>query len=192
MFLLFVLFFVFNLFFAGEEGDRCKGEPKENRFFGKKMQTALCIENCLWTFLRARLCNCEGCTSECGKRNIHPRSRRFMNVFSKIAMLVIFYSHFSGKKPVACAWDVIKTMAAFVKDDCWYSRLHLQFNYTTVFDLQANLKMMPLSIILYIWLFRKIEWVILPHLPHILTMAGAKLLYCRVRFLGAFILHMYT
>ena len=41
-----------------------------------------------------------------------------MNVFSKIAMLVIFYSHFSGKKPAACAWDVIKTMAVFVKDDC--------------------------------------------------------------------------
>lgn len=137
--------FLFLIFFLrGRRGTGVKENPKKIVSLVRKCKQ-LCIENCFTTFLRARLCNCEGCTSECGKRNIHPRSRRFMNVFSKIAMLVIFFSHFSGKKPVACAWDVIKTMAAFVKDDCWYSRLHLQFNYTTVFDLQVNLKMMPLS-----------------------------------------------
>lgn len=84
--------------------------------------------------------------SECDKRNIHPRSRRFMDVFSKILSCLLSFTVISlGKKHVECAWDVIKTMAAFVKDDCRYSRLHLQFNYTTVFDLQVNLTMMPLS-----------------------------------------------
>lgn len=144
MLLLFVLFFVFNLFFAGEEGDRCKGEHEENRFFGKKMQTTMHWK-LLHNFFARTFVQLRGLYVGMWQKDIHPRSRRFMNVFSKIAMLVIFYSHFSGKKPVACAWDVIKTMAAFVKDDCWYSRLHLQFNYTTVFDLQVNLKMMPLS-----------------------------------------------